>query len=93
MTCELCITETVRAKYVLARKDHTCCECQKVIQKGSRYYYFEACWPELGGWRSFKTCLRCKRVRDLAEDKYPVYDESEVAAFGELYDWVREARR
>lgn len=95
MSCELPAAGTGTDKIVVARKDYKCCECQKVIKKGKRYRCFTACWPGVSGWDSFRSCLRCGNLLDLALEKYPVppnYPE-DYPAFGELFEYIRESRR
>jgi len=84
---DICASGTDTCKFVYARKDHVCCECGKTIPKGQKYQYFKACWPQLGGWLSFKTCVRCSEIRDSVIDKYPPTYEDEGPAFGELWDY------
>lgn len=84
-------SSTIDIRIVRARKDHTCCECGKVIKKDSEYEYYHAIWE--GKWDTFRTCLRCGKIRELALSKYPPVYEDEGPAFGELYCWIRECRR
>lgn len=45
----------------VARKEHKCCECRRVIKKGERYT------REKGKWETFhvyKTCIDCTSIRD-----------------------------
>lgn len=81
------VSGTETSKTQTARKDYLCIECQKPIKKGDKYWYFKAVYPGQG-WEKYKTCLKCKRVRDLAEAKYDFYPE-EGPAFGELYYWIK----
>lgn len=71
-----------------ARKEHKCCECHNVIQKGAIYIYCSGIWE--GSPDSFKTCERCDRVRTLAIKKYPPDFEEEGPAFGQLKEYIRE---
>ena len=89
----MCASGTETDKIVVARKEYKCCECKQTIKKGDKYWYFAACWPGGEGWGNYKTCLRCKNVRDLAMDKWPPTWNDEIPAFGELYEWIRESRR
>ena len=93
MGSEVSESGTITHKKVTARKDYKCCECRRQIKQGDEYWYFEACWPSVNGWESFKTCLRCECVKMLALDKWPEPDPEDYPAFGELYDWIRESRR
>jgi len=89
MSCEICASGTELSKIAKARKDYVCCECQRPIVKGSAYWYFKACWPSMNGWANYKTCLKCKKIRNLAENKYQESWQEEYAGFGELYYWIK----
>lgn len=41
----------------VARKDHTCCECQRTIRAGERYHYGRGLLD--GNWFSFSWCRHC----------------------------------
>ncbi len=69
-----------------ARKEHKCCECQRVIKVGEKYHLFKGCWD--GEWGRFKTCVACN---DLRYDVREGYRDDEWPAFGELEEWAREA--
>ncbi len=46
----------------VARKPHTCCECQKIIAPRERY---ERAKGKIdGGWFTAHTCLVCAEIRD-----------------------------
>jgi len=49
-------------RYRKARKEHKCCECEKVIEKGERYEIIAGKWD--GDVSTFKTCLDCAAIRD-----------------------------
>lgn len=49
-------------KIVRARKRWECCECPEPIQPGEEYHYVRGLWD--GTWRTFRTCMPCKRIRD-----------------------------
>lgn len=86
MMNELPSAGSVLSKHPKARKEHICIECRKPIKKGQQYWYFEGVYA--GKWESFKTCLRCEKVREQAEVKYKAnWDEG--PAFGELYYWIK----
>lgn len=89
---EICAFGTETSKDVIARKQYKCCECNRIISKGEKYWSFSACWPQLDGWATYRTCLRCKKIRELAESKYEEYYPEEYPGFGELYYWIRERR-
>lgn len=65
---------------------------KKTINKGDSYWWYKAVWEHVGGWQTFRFCLRCHNVRNLAIDKYDGYGE-DGPPFGELYEWIRETRR
>ena len=46
-----------------ARKEHTCEECGRTIEKGEKY---EVCTllTSSDGWSRYKTCLGCTRIRE-----------------------------
>lgn len=52
----------VREKTIRARKQHHCCECGDVIEKGEEYQVASGCWD--GSWYHFKTCSFCVMLRD-----------------------------
>ena len=87
----VCASGTETNKIAVARKEYNCCECKRIIKKGDNYWYFAGHWQ--AGWQSFKHCLRCKNLFDLAIDKWPPDWDDEYPEFGGLYDWIREARR
>lgn len=88
MRCEL--PKICQSNQVKARKDHTCCECLKLIRKGQSYIRTSGIWdtPE-----TFKTCERCDRLRGLAMEKYPPDFQEEGPAFGMLHQWIRDCRK
>jgi len=45
-----------------ARKEHTCCECDRTIEPGESYHHVTGKWED--EWSTFKTCLGCSRIRD-----------------------------
>lgn len=51
-----------------ARKEHKCCECRRIIQPGDMYQRAEGCWD--GHFETFKTCVRCARLRDKLARKH-----------------------
>lgn len=88
MNCEMpkvCIRKEVRA-----RKTHVRCECRKQIVIKSIYVRYSGIWdkPE-----TFKLCVRCDKLKDLALKKYQPYFEEEGPGFGFLREWLRECRR
>ena len=45
-----------------ARKNHKCCECNRVIGPGEHYYYDSGKWDN--EWLTFKMCLPCGEILD-----------------------------
>ncbi len=84
-------TET--EKVVTARKQYKCGECSKLINKGDKYTSYAACWPSINGWATVRTCIRCGNLRNQTLLKYPPYYPEEGPAFGELREYISEARR
>jgi hypothetical protein len=79
---------TIDTTHPIAKKEYVCVECHKPIKKGERYWYYSAYYPQLRNWESSKTCLKCEKIRKLAEGKYLPY-EDEIPLFGELYHWIK----
>ena len=46
---------------ITARKEHTCYECGRIINKGERYERVSGKW--YGRMDTFKTCIDCQSVR------------------------------
>jgi hypothetical protein len=49
-------------RVIKARKQQTCCECDKAIAPGESYEFVSGCWD--GSWQSYRTCLICVEIRD-----------------------------
>lgn len=82
----------------MARKAHTCCECQGTIQCGETYEHAKGIWEGEAG--EFKTCHLCDNLRqdvcrDLYEDEYPAFGElgAECREFGGEFEERFEAIR
>lgn len=45
----------------IARKEHRCYECNRVIARGERYEKAVGCWD--GRFDVFKTCILCAEIR------------------------------
>lgn len=59
-------------KFVVAKKEHKCCECGKTIAVGAEYEYVSGKWD--GSFGSFKSCIKCSDLRiALAEVSCPYY--------------------
>ena len=76
--------ELVNESHPVARKSHTCCECDSPIEKGEKYQKVEGRWD--GGWATFKTCEFCAQARanSFIEADYP----EEGPPFEELWECV-----
>lgn len=53
--------DTHTEKIVKARKQHTCCECDKIIEINEKYEYIKGFWE--GDVVIYKTCLDCLSIR------------------------------
>ncbi|NDI85097.1 hypothetical protein [Undibacterium crateris] len=49
-----------------ARKEHKCCECRGVIQRGEKYHFHSGIWD--GETHSFKVCADCTELRQMVID-------------------------
>ena len=67
-----------------ARKEHRCCECRGLIQKGEHYFYSQGVWDHKG--QSFKTCEECEALREKVNQYYDEYEDR--PAFNQLYEAV-----
>lgn len=66
-----------------AAKQHRCCECDVIIEKGDKYQYSSGIWE--GRASSFKQCLNCSEIMRAAASAAE-YDD-ELPAFGDLRIW------
>lgn len=66
-----------------ARKAHRCCECGREIAAGEVYEYISGIWDTRPA--SFKRCLMCAEVSDLA---CQCADADWLPAFGQLAQWL-----
>ena len=57
-----CFSDVFSERHPVARKNHWCCECGGVIQKGEKYEHHSGQWD--GEWQVFKTCLDCADIKD-----------------------------
>lgn len=79
-------TETRRAK-----KEHTCCECWRLISPGDRYEHASGVWD--GRPDSFKTCARCVGLRAAHLDAEQASDGDCRPVFGALLRQIGECCR
>lgn len=73
-------------KYRIARKEHKCCECQKLIVVGEKYSYSSGVWD--GDPQSFKQCENCYIIASrvatyCATSKWG----EELPAYEQLSEW------
>lgn len=52
----------VKERYPIARVEHQCCECDRIMEIGERYEVISGVWD--GSFSRFKTCLNCVSVRE-----------------------------
>lgn len=71
-----------------AIKTHKCCECRQQINPGDEYRYSSGIWDSEP--QSFKQCLTCAAIFDVALDINNEHDNcpDEGPSFGNLADWV-----
>lgn len=69
-------------KYPKARKQHRCCECGGIIEKGEVYELYSGIWDEP---QTFKTCSECKSEKQRVFDSIDPYVE-EYPCLGALYE-------
>lgn len=63
-----------------AKKEHKCCECNGLIQKGERYIVANGIWDNKP--MEFKTCLDCYNLRNEVIKTLSPHDD--LLAFEEL---------
>ena len=71
--------------YRVARKAHTCCECESIISPGERYQVIEGIWE--GKFARYKTCEACEGVRRTATSEGD-FNHDEGIALGCLWETV-----
>ncbi len=73
-----------------ARKNHKCCECREVINKGDKYTYLSGIWN--GEPADFKQCQKCVLLIEeawaLSQDFGFMPDEG--PPLGEFLGWVAD---
>lgn len=55
------IPEFCNTRYVTAKKEHICYECDETIKVGDKYEYTFGKWD--GYVNEFKTCITCVKIR------------------------------
>jgi hypothetical protein len=74
----------IREEYPIARKQHVCCECSSIINKGEKYQKITGLWDT---FQTYKTCIFCATVRDKAMNDFDLmFDEG--FPFEQLWDCV-----
>lgn len=57
-----------------AKKQYTCCECDRTIPKGESYFMLQGLWD--GQWRNYKQCVDCHEIGNKYQDEirecYPI---------------------
>lgn len=57
-----------------AKKQHTCCECDRTIPKGESYFMLQGLWD--GQWKNYKQCSTCHEIgnkyKDETNECYPL---------------------
>ena len=57
-----------------AKKQHTCCECDRLISKGESYFMLQGLWE--GRWGNYKQCSTCHEIGSKYQDEtrecYPI---------------------
>lgn len=67
--------------WVIARKEHTCCECMSTISPGEKYRLNKGVWD--GDFQTWKMCEICHRVFQAA-----LSGTDNCICFGELWETV-----
>jgi hypothetical protein len=60
--CDGDLSTMLLDKKVTARKQHKCCECRRVIERGETYRKESALYD--GSVTTYKTCIDCSSIRD-----------------------------
>lgn len=55
--------EFLSTKERIAKKEHRCCECGRIIHPGEKYHYLSGKWHE-SGFHTFHTCSACDAILD-----------------------------
>ena len=56
------VASVYSVSYPKARREHRCCECNRIIKPGEEYQLYKGCWD--GKWSDYKTCQECADQRD-----------------------------
>jgi len=72
--------------FVIARKDHKCCECYQQIKKGDEYQVITGLWDER--FDRFKTCEKCADLRDALKDVVCVSIEGLKEEYVNYLDYI-----
>lgn len=81
--CE--IPEFSSARWVVARKQHTCCECHSPIMIGEKHGYFAG--KNDGPFWTYRQHIECEDACTFVRDHL---NHHECLCFGELFDWYDE---
>jgi len=66
-----------------AAKQHKCCECGKLIEKGEQYQYSSGIWDDEPA--SYKQCANCYSIMCAVASSVDYSEEG--ASFGDLREW------
>lgn len=69
-----------------ARREHKCCECNRIIRQGSRYHRISGKWG--GEVETFKICRWCESIREMWSNH--VYPE-DGPCYGDLRNFINES--
>ena len=67
------VADFYKKSFPKARKEHICCECREVIEKGQKYQLFTGKWG--GEFGTFKTCMACAAIRKRYCPNGAVFEE------------------
>ena len=74
------------SRYQVARKNHKCEECNRIINVGEKYLYVFGVWG--GDARAFKTCSHCEKGMQILTRKCGGYMHGGI--YEDLFEHVRD---
>jgi hypothetical protein len=73
----------------MARTNHKCCECGRIIRPGQTYEYHHGVWDGRGA--DYRRCIRCEDlVQMIFSEMSGHWNSDEGISFGELGECARE---
>ncbi|GAA6622864.1 hypothetical protein [Scytonema sp. NUACC26] len=51
----------------VSRKQHKCSECDRQINKGTKYWYISGLWFDK--WETYKMCIDCHKIHNKCREK------------------------